>query len=104
MGFAALYPSNVLLIPGQLLGLAIDHFTRDQLVFEMRVAVHETAPLLFPLFRRRLSGLGGFKELVEASVMGHWTTASNPFSTLLQHPYYDLSQNDISHENDHVLA
>jgi hypothetical protein len=43
-------------------GLAIDHFSRDQLIFEMRIAVDKASPLLFPMFRCRLGSLGGFNE------------------------------------------
>jgi hypothetical protein len=45
-------------------GLAINHFPRDQFVFEMRVAVDKAASLLFQLFRRRLGGPGSFKEFL----------------------------------------
>lgn len=55
---------------GQPLGLAIDHFPRDQLVFEVRVAVDKAAPLLFPLRWRRLGGLGGLNKLFQG--VGHF--------------------------------
>ena len=45
------------------LRLAVDHFPRYQLIFKMRIAIDKAAPLLFPLFQRRLSILSRFEEL-----------------------------------------
>jgi hypothetical protein len=53
----------------QLLGLAINHFPRDQLILEMRIPVNKAAPLLFALRPRGLNSFDGFKELFKS--VGH---------------------------------
>src|ERR1700736_2465958 len=51
-------------------GFAIDHFSGDQLVFERGVAERKAPPLLLPVFRAGLSGLGCFEKSFQR--FEHW--------------------------------